>query len=648
MIFQGESFQTEIPFDSTTFDMIRVLREIKQRLQEPEKDLEGGDVFFALANGIKYIKDTFKKRKFIHKIFVFSTFTGKSMYSKEDVQELIEHLNDMDIRLNLVTFQLQADKRSDYLADNLKKCLSIQNQCKAISFGGAEALEINKQFRTKFIGLVVKYRGYWQISPDLKIGVLSYTKTREADLVRLNKYSKLSEYNKEAQLNTVSREKSTFCYNDFNMEAVPLDKQASGYYYGNKIVPIPEEALDQMKVKDTRCLKLLGFTEKSKVPRHHLMSGVDVLVPSPNDQNILAFNSVVQSMLETGKVGVARYVSRNNSAPKLVVMLPKKSASKGYLLYICQIPTAEDIREYNFASLPESSELQQITLEELLGEMDLANPKNESEEVGRPSEVFNPVTQYLNQNLMARALNGTEGLVPLDPSIEEGLYPERMTSEKAKAILLRIKEAFNLKEMPKRDIQAERRFWTEVYSNQNTLIRETDQTTLAQEQISVNQKGKGGDDGPDNVVRDISMIHPISDFTDMITNRKDDLVEQAVHQMGAVIEKLVEESLRVSHLHKAYECLIALRKGCIKEGEVDYFNAFLRGLRKKFEKGGKQVFWELLVKKGITLISKTECSESDIDEEEAVEFLREMEQGLEGKADQMEDMDEDGLLDDVE
>ena len=139
------------------------------------------------------------------------------------------------------------------------------------------------------------------------------------------------------------------------MTPVDSENQIKGYYYGNKIVPVPDEITNEMKVIDDKCLKLLGFTEKKNVPRHHFMSGVDVVFPAPDEKNILAFNSIVQSMIETDKLGIARHVVRNNSSPKLVALIPKYSESKGYVLYICQIPTAEDIREYNFGSLEPST-----------------------------------------------------------------------------------------------------------------------------------------------------------------------------------------------------------------------------------------------------------------------------------------------------
>ena len=40
----------------------------------------------ALALGLKYISETFKKKKFTHKIFLMTTMDGASSYDRDDIQ----------------------------------------------------------------------------------------------------------------------------------------------------------------------------------------------------------------------------------------------------------------------------------------------------------------------------------------------------------------------------------------------------------------------------------------------------------------------------------------------------------------------------------------------------------------------------------
>ena len=83
------------------------------------------------------------------------------------------------------------------------------------------------------------------------------------------------------------------------------------------------------------------------------MSGVDLVIPNPQSENdIKAMKALVEEMIKMNKVLIARYVYRNNSSPKLVVLSPHLS-KKGPLFYLNVLPTVEDIRDYQFDSLKE-------------------------------------------------------------------------------------------------------------------------------------------------------------------------------------------------------------------------------------------------------------------------------------------------------
>lgn len=63
---------------------------------------------------------------------------------------------------------------------------------------------------------------------------------------------------------------------------------------------------------------------------------------------------MVKSMLDTGKVMIAKIVERANTEPKLVVLYPHLE-EKQPLLYLAQLPTAEDLRDYQFPPLVAST-----------------------------------------------------------------------------------------------------------------------------------------------------------------------------------------------------------------------------------------------------------------------------------------------------
>ena len=92
-------------------------------------------------------------------------------------------------------------------------------------------------------------------------------------------------------------------------------------------------------------LKMLGFADQSSVPRHHYMAGVDVVLPLRGTKNERSFAALVSQMIETKKCLMARMMERKNADPKLVELFPHIS-KKQPLLYLVQMPTNEDIRDY--------------------------------------------------------------------------------------------------------------------------------------------------------------------------------------------------------------------------------------------------------------------------------------------------------------
>jgi len=115
-------------------------------------------------------------------------------------------------------------------------------------------------------------------------------------------------------------------------------------------------------------------------------------VPVESSKNRRAFSALINAMIETEKVMIAKWVSRKNSAPKLVVLHPYHTP-KFECLYMNVLPTVEDIRDYQFGSLVESTPAQQQSMDEFVDALDLDQREEEDNEEG----VFNPTLQYFNQ-----------------------------------------------------------------------------------------------------------------------------------------------------------------------------------------------------------------------------------------------------------
>ena len=63
------------------------------------------------------------------------------------------------------------------------------------------------------------------------------------------------------------------------------------------------------------------------------MAGVDVILPVKGSKNERAFAAMVNAMLETQKVLLAKIIERKNADPKLVVLYPHVS-KKQPILYM--------------------------------------------------------------------------------------------------------------------------------------------------------------------------------------------------------------------------------------------------------------------------------------------------------------------------
>lgn len=91
-------------------------------------------------------------------------------------------------------------------------------------------------------------------------------------------------------------------------------------------------------------------------------------------------------------------------------------------------------------------------------------------------------------------------------------------------------------------------------------------------------KGQIGDD-EEEAIKEIGSVDPIGDFKKMVTNRKTDMVKEALRQMQSLIERYIRSSLRGDLYDKAIECLQNAREASITEDEAQCFNTFMHKLK---------------------------------------------------------------------
>lgn len=167
---------------------------------------------------------------------------------------------------------------------------------------------------------------------------------------------------------------------DESGKIVEPDNIINAYNYGPQLVPISPILEAGSKIFEDKNFRLLGFIDKGKVPRHAFMADVDIVVPST--ENIMTrklFTAFIYSMLSLNKYGLARYVPRNcknGVIPKMVVLIPYRSTERE-MFYLIELPTVEDVRQYPFNSLKQSSSDQKELVRNLIDRMMLFNSEGE-------------------------------------------------------------------------------------------------------------------------------------------------------------------------------------------------------------------------------------------------------------------------------
>ena len=223
------------------------------------------------------------------------------------------------------------------------------------------AMEVFEQFNKREYLSRTKYRGNLELGNDMNFGVQVYSMTREETFPNLKKYSKNVDENNIADTSKVCLDRQYTEVDDTEQKPIPTDQQKKAFYYGKQLVPVDPEKEEMLKGKrkqedpenvamhdeanHEKQFKMLGFCKEDQVPRHHFMQGVDVILPNRGAKNERAFAAIVKMMIETKRVMIAKIIERKNADPKLVSLYPHIE-NKRPLLYMVQLPTSEDLRDY--------------------------------------------------------------------------------------------------------------------------------------------------------------------------------------------------------------------------------------------------------------------------------------------------------------
>ncbi|CAD8095017.1 unnamed protein product [Paramecium primaurelia] len=634
----------------------------------------GGDIFDALDKAVHALDDHAKTKKMEKKIFILTAGCGQTDYSEKQITKLIKMIEKVDVKINFIALDFMndyngdmddPDKPEEFEALN-NRMLTASYQCQEQSinsryvflmvqelrnnmriFPANVAFELYSQFHTRSLQARASFRGDFQINDEISIQVLIYKRCFEERLPNLKKHSTLGEFQTDIHKNHVRNDLIYYNPEDPNMTPIEKDNIIRGYQYGRNLVPVDQIMEDKMKYQCPRQFQLLGFVDRSHIPRYYYISTVDMVIAVENQKQQKALAALVIALIATRKVAIARFVGREKTAPKLIMLLPHKSKNS-QCFWMISLPTTEDIRHFQFAALKRSTPPQQMAVSAMIDSMDLEKMPTEDgqfEELLKMKYVANPTRQYFQQVVMHKAITRTDVLPPISPLILEYLHPEIRVYNYAKEALQKIKTAFKFKVNEMKKQSDKKVFWKQLFEEQST---EQVQQQVEDEVVEINQeeeemvnmfaKQKLGFN--DDIIKEIGTVDPISDFKKMITEKRIDLVDTALQQIQKVVIQLVDQSLKGSFYPKALECLKEMRKACITEDEAPVFNKYLHVLKEKYS---QLVFWAQIVQQGITLISNIENQKSNISVDEAQEFLNKEDISHKQLVDQLQHEEEDLL-----
>eukprot|EP01119_Soliformovum_irregulare_P022025 TRINITY_DN7445_c0_g1_i3.p1 TRINITY_DN7445_c0_g1~~TRINITY_DN7445_c0_g1_i3.p1 ORF type:complete len:479 (+),score=143.12 TRINITY_DN7445_c0_g1_i3:105-1541(+) len=416
---------------------------IKKAIAPPDMDLardvlqiepegEQADVLDALIVAMDLLmkrqaeepKQVFQKRLFL----VTDAATPINM---EDTSQIVDGLKQMDAKLNVIGIEFtESDANSPPDQDDLKfkneQFLGrLIDEVEGVTVPIGQAIEMMSFFKAQPPAQRASFRGLLQIGNDLSIPIQSFIKTMVSKPPTAKKISTVAMEAAEPKSMNVIKDTSYQSTTDPDRE-VPVEERIKGMTYGKTLVPFSKVDETVLKYESEACLKVIGFTSASKIPRFHFFGNVECFVAPPGDTTAgTALSALIRALAETDSVAIVRYVKRNKSVPHLGVLHPHIRPDCENLYYN-SLPFSEDIRQYPFAPLDPNrmrkglapSQAQLEAADQLIDALDLVQKDGEEEiELFKPKHVYNPTLQRLYQAVQSKAVHPNDPIPPLDPIV---------------------------------------------------------------------------------------------------------------------------------------------------------------------------------------------------------------------------------------
>ncbi|KAG1889229.1 SPOC domain-like protein [Suillus subluteus] len=258
---------------------------------------------------------------------------------------------------------------------------------------------------------------------------------------------------------------------DKNLEKVEKEQLIRGFKYGSTYAPCPDGQFRRLNTR--KGIDICGFFHAKNFRRELAMGEVQYVWADPGaPQQQVALSSIVQAMYEKGVLAIARWVSKDGMDPKMGVLEARVDPNIDYLLWV-QMPFADDVRKYTFASLENlvskngesitkhpylPTEDQLEAMGKFIDSMDIMD-SGENDAEGKPipwydtQQSYNPAIHRTKQALFHSAVVNditSNPLPPPHPELLRYINPPQWALKASKGAIAECKAVFKVKEVPKK------------------------------------------------------------------------------------------------------------------------------------------------------------------------------------------------------
>ncbi|PNS17950.1 hypothetical protein CAC42_3909 [Sphaceloma murrayae] len=644
------------------------LRILRDKIQPSHTD--EGDAVSALVIAIQMIAAHCKALQYIRRIILITN--GLSPMDESDISDIAAKIK--ADRMELLVLGADFDDAEYGFKEERKPSLKAKNESILKDLvedcGGnygtlAQAIEELSIPRIKTVKPIPSYKGYLTLGDPEKydsamaIDVERYPKVMVASAPSASSFvvrgdmtqTETQPSNGDTTSDGLAGIKRARTY-QVPDESAPGGKKdvdeedlAKGYAYGSTAVYIAESDRTITTFETQPGLSIIGFVAREDYARYMDMSRSNMIIAQrTNPKASLALSSFIHALHELDSLAVARFVSKENRPPLILLLSPSIEPDLE-CLYDTELPFAEDIRSYRFPPLDRiltvsgktitqhrnlPSDALQDAMSDYVDALDLTSPLvhgPDETEYAPIEDTFSPILHRINQVIRHRAVHPSSPLPPIPEILTKYSTPPQGLLDKAQPALDNLIATADVKKVPPKTRAKRGRGGKGDVKPLSGLDVEglLSATNPSSSSTEGDTQGRGG------VRRDLGAIDPrnaVPEFKQMVA-RVDEAggeIEElrAVYdRMGSVLKGFVARSVGDAKYGMTMEGMRALREEVEGMEDWEWWNGWVRGLKGEVlrgELGGdRREFWARVRRERMGLIAKGKTSEA-----EREDFLRGM------------------------